>query len=66
MPRPRSAFAAVVTVCLLALSACGGADSTSGVPRQATQPVESPSTSETTDAATSALTASASMGRENR
>ena len=49
MPRPRSAFAAVVTVCLLALSACGGADSTSGVPRQATQPVESPSTSETTD-----------------
>ena len=43
MSRPRSAFAAVVTVCLLALSACGGADSTSGLPRQATQPAESPS-----------------------
>ena len=41
MSRPRSTVAAVVTVCLLALSACGGADSTSGLPRQATQPAES-------------------------
>ncbi len=54
MTRPRSAFAAVVTVCLLALSACGGADSTSGLPRQATQPAESPSgtTDEPTEEAT--------------
>ncbi len=54
MRRPRSArsaaVAGVAAMVLVALSACGGADSTSGGPGEATQPVGSPSSTPTDEA----------------